>query len=75
MHSAARSMAAFAGMCNGGSTDDGYLAASRDDITINALDVVSTYKKTNNNTYFYFCCIKCLVSCSIIVACKRLRPW
>ncbi|XP_021950630.1 arginine-glutamic acid dipeptide repeats protein isoform X2 [Folsomia candida] len=42
---AARSMAAFAGMCNGGdrinsgfaSTDDGYLAASRDDITINAL--------------------------------------
>ena len=27
-------------MCNGGSTDDGYLAASRDDITINALDVL-----------------------------------
>lgn len=39
---AARSMAAFAGMCNGGSTDDGYLTASRDDITINALDVVSS---------------------------------
>ena len=40
---AARSMAAFAGMCNGGSTDDGYLTASRDDITINALSVVSFY--------------------------------
>lgn len=40
---AARSMAAFAGMCDGGSPDDGCVAASRDDTTINALDVVSTY--------------------------------
>lgn len=39
---AARSMAAFAGMCDGGSPDDGCVAASRDDTTINALDVVST---------------------------------
>lgn len=38
---AARSMAAFAGMCDGGSPDDGCLAASRDDTTINALTVVS----------------------------------
>lgn len=35
---AARSMAAFAGMCDGGSSDDGYLAASKDDTTINAFD-------------------------------------
>lgn len=38
---AARSMAAFAGMCDGGSADDGCVAASRDDTTINALDIVS----------------------------------
>lgn len=36
---AARSMAAFQGMCDGG-LEDGCLAASRDDTTINALDVV-----------------------------------
>ncbi|XP_026472131.1 arginine-glutamic acid dipeptide repeats protein isoform X3 [Ctenocephalides felis] len=37
---AARSMAAFAGMCDGASPDDGCVAASRDDTTINALDVL-----------------------------------
>ncbi|XP_015781470.1 arginine-glutamic acid dipeptide repeats protein [Tetranychus urticae] len=37
---AARSMAAFAGMCDGGSADDGCSAASRDDITINALELL-----------------------------------
>jgi len=37
---AARSMAAFAGMCDGGSTEDGCQAASRDDTTANALDVL-----------------------------------
>lgn len=37
---AARSMAAFQGMCDGGSPEDGCVAASRDDTTINALDVV-----------------------------------
>lgn len=37
---AARSMAAFAGLCDGGSTDDGCNAASRDDTTINALEMV-----------------------------------
>lgn len=35
-----RSMAAFAGMCDGGSTEDGCLAASRDDTTLNALNMV-----------------------------------
>lgn len=34
-------MAAFAGMCDGGSTEDGCLAASRDDTTLNALNMVS----------------------------------
>lgn len=38
---AARSVAAFVGMCDGGSPEDGCLAASRDDTTINAMDVVS----------------------------------
>ncbi len=33
-------MAAFVGMCDGGSPDDGCIAASRDDTTINALDMV-----------------------------------
>uniref|UniRef100_A0A665UFM1 Arginine-glutamic acid dipeptide repeats protein n=1 Tax=Echeneis naucrates TaxID=173247 RepID=A0A665UFM1_ECHNA len=37
---AARSMAAFAGMCDGGSTEDGCLAASRDDTTLNALNTL-----------------------------------
>ncbi|XP_020300578.1 arginine-glutamic acid dipeptide repeats protein-like isoform X5 [Pseudomyrmex gracilis] len=37
---AARSMAAFAGMCDGGSPDDGCVSASRDDTTINALDIL-----------------------------------
>lgn len=38
-----RSMAAFAGMCDGGSTEDGCLAASRDDTTLNALNTVSLF--------------------------------
>uniref|UniRef100_A0AAQ4RFJ7 ELM2 domain-containing protein n=1 Tax=Gasterosteus aculeatus aculeatus TaxID=481459 RepID=A0AAQ4RFJ7_GASAC len=37
---AARSMAAFAGMCDGGSTEDECLAASRDDTTLNALNTL-----------------------------------
>ncbi|ELW68681.1 Arginine-glutamic acid dipeptide repeats protein [Tupaia chinensis] len=44
---AARSMAAFAGMCDGGSTEDGCVAASRDDTTLNALNtnfIVMTQK-------------------------------
>lgn len=40
---AARSMAAFVGMCDGGSPEDGCYAASRDDTTINALELVSVY--------------------------------
>lgn len=38
---AARSMAAFVGMCDGGSAEDGCYVASRDDTTINALELVS----------------------------------
>lgn len=41
---AARSMAAFAGMCDGGCPEDGANAASRDDTTINALDVVGIFR-------------------------------
>ncbi|KRX80276.1 Arginine-glutamic acid dipeptide repeats protein [Trichinella sp. T6] len=37
---AARSMAAFAGMCDSGSTEDGCLAAARDQITINAFNAL-----------------------------------
>ncbi|KFM59729.1 Arginine-glutamic acid dipeptide repeats protein, partial [Stegodyphus mimosarum] len=33
-------MAAFAGMCDGGSAEDGCVAASRDDTTINAMDLL-----------------------------------
>ncbi len=37
---AARSIAAFAGMCDRGNTDDMYDAAQRDDTTINAFNIV-----------------------------------
>ena len=46
---AARSMAAFAGLCDGGSTTDGCNAASRDDTTINALEMVITRFKSNQS--------------------------
>lgn len=58
---AARSMAAFQGMCDGGSPEDGCLAASRDDTTLNALDVVRSFLvlvfflfKYLNKFYFKF---------------------
>jgi hypothetical protein len=35
-----RSMAAFVGWCDGGSTDDGCAAASMDEITVNSLHLV-----------------------------------
>ena len=35
-----RSMAAFMGMCDGGSTEDGCTAASMDETTISALEMV-----------------------------------
>jgi hypothetical protein len=58
---AARSMAAFAGMCDGGSPDDGCVAASRDDTTINALDVVSTHLIiVHVITSFVFLCVMSL---------------
>uniref|UniRef100_A0A8C4QGF4 Arginine-glutamic acid dipeptide repeats n=1 Tax=Eptatretus burgeri TaxID=7764 RepID=A0A8C4QGF4_EPTBU len=37
---AARSVAAYAGLCDGGVMEDGFLAASRDETTINALDTL-----------------------------------
>ncbi|XP_060073172.1 arginine-glutamic acid dipeptide repeats protein-like isoform X3 [Ylistrum balloti] len=40
---AARSVAAFAGMCDGGSTEDGCQAASMDETTINAMDTLHRY--------------------------------
>uniref|UniRef100_A0A8D0BWQ6 Arginine-glutamic acid dipeptide repeats protein n=1 Tax=Salvator merianae TaxID=96440 RepID=A0A8D0BWQ6_SALMN len=55
---AARSMAAFAGMCDGGSTEDGCVAASRDDTTLNALNTVSLP-------------LLCLISLCVMEAMKR----
>ena len=42
-------MAAFAGMCDGGSTDDGCNAASMDETTINAMDTVSVIYQIFSN--------------------------
>lgn len=46
-------MAAFAGMCDGGSTEDGCLAASRDDTTLNALNTVRMCISTFTSTFIY----------------------
>lgn len=51
---AARSMAAFAGMCDGGCPEDGANAASRDDTTINALDVVRFVTRNLQNVFVPF---------------------
>ncbi|KAL3861507.1 hypothetical protein ACJMK2_007536 [Sinanodonta woodiana] len=40
---AARSVAAFAGMCDGGSTEDGCQAASMDETTIKAMSMLHTF--------------------------------
>lgn len=53
---AARSMAAFAGMCDGGCPEDGANAASRDDTTINALDVVCLVIFLYYYKFSYFPC-------------------
>lgn len=47
-------MAAFAGMCDGGSTEDGCLAASRDDTTLNALNTVFCFSSIFLSTYSIF---------------------
>lgn len=47
-------MAAFAGMCDGGSTEDGCVAASRDDTTLNALNTVSLLKPPWVGRKFFF---------------------
>lgn len=49
-----RSMAAFAGMCDGGSTEDGCLAASRDDTTLNALNMVRSRAVAESNFHSLF---------------------
>lgn len=46
-----RSVAAFTGMCDGGSTDDGCQAASMDETTINAMDTVSVYLPSFKDLY------------------------
>lgn len=57
---AARSMAAFAGMCDGGSAEDGCIAARRDETTINAMDVVSRFSIFSVS----FLAISCYYWCS-----------
>lgn len=49
-------MAAFAGMCDGGSTEDGCVAASRDDTTLNALNTVSFLKSLGREESFFGPC-------------------
>lgn len=49
-------MAAFAGMCDGGSTEDGCLAASRDDTTLNALNMVRFPALADVHFFFFFFC-------------------
>ncbi|XP_071549730.1 uncharacterized protein Gug isoform X2 [Panulirus ornatus] len=56
---AARSMAAFAGLCDGGSTTDGCTAASRDDTTINALEML------HNSDYDHGKALQALVKCPV----------
>lgn len=57
---AARSMAAFAGMCDGGSLEDGCIAASKDDTTINALDTL--HASGYDSTKALDALVKCPVS-------------
>lgn len=52
---AARSMAAYAGMCDGGSADEGCIAASRDDTTINAFHIVSKLKTNTKYCPKFYC--------------------
>ena len=62
---AARSMAAFAGMCDGGSTDDAANAASMDETTMKALNTVQNsnpillaiYKHYYYFVIMFFSCI------------------
>lgn len=76
---AARSMAAFAGMCDGGSAEDGCIAARRDETTINAMDVVSGFA----NFAFHLTCSAVIAGfCTIfsfmiavMIRAKRFRLW
>ena len=67
-----RSMAAFVGMCDGGSTEDGCAAASMDETTINSLDMVShTYIHTYIYIYVYIkiCSASCATNVLHICVC------
>jgi len=48
-----RSMAAFVGWCDGGSTDDGCAAASMDETTISALHLVCIQPPTHTHTHTF----------------------
>lgn len=71
----ARSMAAFAGMCDGGSTEDGCLAASRDDTTLNALNMVRWPACSLHKIQFYWLWIvtSCFFIFNLQAACEPLR--
>ncbi|XP_006823033.1 uncharacterized protein LOC100368754 [Saccoglossus kowalevskii] len=56
---AARSMAAFAGMCDGGSAEEGCEAASKDDTTINAMNTL------HENHYDTGRALQALVKCPL----------
>ena len=52
-----RSIAAFAGMCDGGSTEDGLQAASMDDTTICAMHMVRMKLNILKVASGNFCCL------------------
>ncbi len=83
---AARSIAAFAGMCDRGNADDMYDAAQRDDTTINALNIVKHlfclvqfvdqltnfgFEKLHENNYDTNLALQCLVKCPILKGIDR----
>lgn len=59
-------MAAFAGMCDGGSTEDGCLAASRDDTTLNALNTVSNKWIYSEQRFIKEILSKTKISCTFL---------
>lgn len=61
-------MAAFAGMCDGGSTEDGCVAASRDDTTLNALNTVSIQNSCQEEHSSHLCLVLLKVFMKSLVA-------
>ncbi|XP_074653813.1 uncharacterized protein LOC141907971 isoform X2 [Tubulanus polymorphus] len=62
---AARSMAAYAGMCNGGSTEEGFIAASLDETTVNALNTL------HGSNYDTGKALQALVKCPVPVSIEK----